>query len=268
VITIISPDKGKTMTLYAIRTPALAVALLITAGLAVTGCKGGGNAADSGHSAGTSAKAASHSGGSGGSGGSTSAGTDAYWPVGVGYTWVYDTDLGSSGHSTVTNKISRVVSVSGGQRVSMKILETDSRVPLTVTYVFHNDGSITVPATEFGSEGARLVSGRIVWPSAAQLASGQPYHSVLVFKIASSGLNAKVTGHVTVRGDGSQTVTVPAGTYHAQVVLETMREKFDGVAISTRQKTWIVNGIGPVKSELLGDRGALSTEQELKSFSK
>jgi hypothetical protein len=260
------------MNLYAIRTPALAAALLITAGLAVTGCKSGGTAASSSHSAGTSAKATSHSGGSGksgGSGGTTSAGTDAYWPIGTGYTWVYEDDLGSSGRHTVTNKITRVVSVSGGQRVTMRVLDSQTGTPLALTYIFHSDGSITVPATEFGNTtAARLVSGKIVWPSAAQLASGQPFRSVLVFKIATSGLNAKVTGHVTVRGDGTQTVTVPAGTYKAQVVLETMREKFEGVAINSTQKTWIVNGIGPVKSQLLGSGTGLSTLEVLKSFTK
>jgi hypothetical protein len=137
------------------------------------------------------------------------------------------------------------------------------------TYIFHSDGSITIPFSEFSSEKVRLISGGIVWPSQAQIASGQPLHSTLVFATSIVGhTTLRVTAHVVVRGAGTQSVTVPAGTYRAQVVEETMAEKVEGIRVTTTVKTWVAPGVGPVKDEVLSSSAIPSTVEVLKSFTR
>jgi hypothetical protein len=66
-------------------------------------------------------------------------------------------------------------------------------------------------------------------------------------------------------------VHVPAGTYQASVIDELMTEKFSGVAINTDIRTWVVNGIGPVKTEMTSNAGgkkAIMNDEQLKSFTK
>lgn len=248
-----------------------AVALLAAAGLALTGCKSSTSASGGGGSAGTGGSSASASTGS--SGGSTghdtsSGGGTPYFPAAVGDTWVY-TDSVEGTHATVTNKVTKVVSVSGGQRVTMRTVDTATAgATQTFTYIFHSDGSITIPFNEFGNEGVKLTSGSISWPSEADLASGQTRKSTLSFEITAAGKVQHVHAHVTVKGGGTQSVTVPAGTYQAQVIDETMSEKFDGVTVNLTVRTWLATGVGPVKDELLSSSSVPSTIEELKSFTK
>jgi hypothetical protein len=255
------------------RGTAAAALVLAAAGLTLAGCKGSSTAAGSASSpaAGHSSKAAGKGSSSSGSSGSGSSGTSlaAYFPVGVGDTWVYKTtDAGISDH-TVTNKMTKVAAVAGGDRVTMTTNTGDGR-PLRLTYIFHSDGSITMPLSQLSEPGAKvaLVAGKILWPSAAQLASGQPYQGKLIFTVTVDGHTIREVSHVKVRGGGTQSVTVPAGTYNAQVVDETMTERFDGVKVTTHLTTWVVNGVGPVKSDLLGSADTPGTVEVLKSFTK
>ncbi len=72
---------------------------------------------------------------------------------------------------------------------------------------------------------------------------------------------------VTVQGAGSMSVSVPAGIYEASVVQTTIAAK----AVTVVVTTWIAQGVGPVKTEVLvraaGEAG-LTTTDELLSFSK
>jgi hypothetical protein len=167
--------------------------------------------------------------------------------------------------------------VAGGQRVTMEVLNNatgTATTKSTLSYIFNSDGSITVPFTQIGGGSVKVLSGRIVWPSASELASGQQEHSTLTFMVTEDGHVSRVTSRVTVQGKGSQTVTVPAGTYDAQVIDESFGEKVEGVSFSLRLVTWVANGVGPVKSELLslGVVGSAnsgpSDVEELKSFTK
>jgi hypothetical protein len=250
-----------------------AAALLAATGLVLAGCKSSSSASGSGGSpsSGSSASGqAKTSGTAGGSGGTTTATGLAYFPAAAGYTWIYE-DHVSTGVDVVTNKVVAVKAVSGGQEVTMASTDDLGGKPTRTkfSYIFNSNGSITVPLTQFGST-LKLISGSIQWPSSADLAAGQANHSTLVFSISEAGKVVHVTAHVTVKGDGTQSVTVPAGTYQAQVIDETMDEKFDGVAIDLTDKTWLANGVGPVKSELLsgGVGSSADTDEVLKSFTK
>jgi hypothetical protein len=74
------------------------------------------------------------------------------------------------------------------------------------------------------------------------------------------------------RGAGTQTVHVPAGTYQATVVNETMTVKVMGFSVGVDVRTWLASGVGPVKSEVSTKAASLSSgivsEQVLKSFTK
>jgi hypothetical protein len=271
----LTPDGG-----LARRAVTMATLLAIT-GLTLAGCKGSSSASGSSGStasAGTTSSAspsASSGGGqgsgSGGSAGGSGTSLAADFPLTVGNTWVYETKVGALSHGTTTNKVTSVVPVAGGHRVRMKVIDhlgAGTVAPTSFTYIFRSDGSITIPFSEFSSEKVRLISGGIVWPSRAQLASGQPLHSTLVFATSIVGHRLRVAAHVVVRGAGTQSVTVPAGTYRAQVIEETMTEKVEGIRVNTTIKTWVAPGVGPVKDEVLSSSAIPSTVEVLKSFTR
>jgi hypothetical protein len=257
---------------------ASAAALITMAGLVMAGCKSSTAASGSGSSgSGGSSSSSDGSGsseGSGGSGGSsTTSSGNSLFPIGVGNTWVYNTDVSSLSHGTITNRMTKVVPVAAGKKVTMAVINDATGSAVTsskATYIFNNDGSVTMPFTQFGSSTAKITSGKVVWPGSAQLADGQPHNSTIVLALDIAGRKVHATAHVTVQGHGTQTVKVPAGTYNAQVINETIREKFNGVTVALKLMTWVANGVGPVKQELRSVNGpaGLGTVEVLKSFTK
>jgi hypothetical protein len=254
---------------FASRAAAGPAAALAVAGLLIAGCSSGSGSGGPG-SGGSQANTPAASGSSG-SGTSTTAGSPLF-PIAVGEKWVYADHLGSLGSSTTVNTIKAIKPASGGNLVTMTDRENIDGTPKTtkLTYMFYSDGSIGVPFTELNGGKVTIKSGSIVWPSAAAIASGQSHTSVLAISVKEAGqvINEKV--HVTVKGGGTQTVTVPAGTYHATVVDQTQAETFDGDHISIEVRTWLAPNVGPVKSEIVSksSTGVPQVVEELKSFSK
>jgi hypothetical protein len=251
--------------------PGRTAGALAVAALLVAGC-GGGSGGSGGSSGGSSSTGgSSSSGGSNSSGGSGSSAGSTLFPVAVGEKWVY-TDHGSFGTSNTTvNTIKAIKPVSGGSLVTMADTSDIAgvRKPTQLTYMFYSDGSISVPFTQLEGGQVTIRSGSIVWPSASEIASGQSHSSVLAISIKTDGhrINEKV--HVTVKGGGTQSVTVPAGTYQATVVEQTMAETVLGHRVNTVVRTWLAPGVGPVQSEVVGSSGeGLLIRDELKSFSK
>jgi hypothetical protein len=246
------------------------VALATVAGLALAGC--GTSAATSGAASSTTAPGhAATSSATPGSGGVVSAASLPF-PVAVGNTWVYDSSVSSGGStSTVTNKILSVVRVTGGSRVTESYADSLSSSTTRSTYIFHSDGTITFPLSQ--ATGGTLVSssGGILLPSAADIATGKPYRSVLTLGFKQDDGIMKEISHVTVQGAGTATVTVPAGTYRATIVDMTMAMTVSGTTVSIKIRTWVANGVGQVKSEVLtGFAGhvVVTGIEELKSFTK
>lgn len=195
------------------------------------------------------------------------------FPTTVGNTWVYnDTLAGRSG--TTTNMITAVTPDSSGQRVTIKTHSDIAglpNTPTTLSYQFNTDGSIEVPYAQVGGNTVTIKSGGIVWPSRAELATGQPHTSTLVLQIKVAGRSVTVQAHVTVKGGGTASVTVPAGTYQATVVEETISEQVSGIDVSIEVKTWLASGVGPVKSVASTKSGSVSevvSTEVLKSFTK
>jgi DUF3108-like/Taurine catabolism dioxygenase TauD, TfdA family len=137
----------------------------------------------------------------------------------------------------------------------------------TETFLFGSDGSLTMPLTSIGSTTVRVKSGGIVWPSQAVIDSGQPTKGTIVVVASIAGQNHTLTAHVTVQGEGSATVTVPAGTYHATVVKDTVSESIAGITVSVGTRNWLAPGVGPVKSEVTTN-GTVVSGEELTSFTK
>jgi hypothetical protein len=281
----------KTMPLPSVKLPSLkppslklpaaaAAAAVLAAGLALAGC---GSAANS--SPGGSAANSATASGPGGTatGGTATSGTSAAasagasasvpFPVGVGNTWNYKiTTGGESG--TTTNKMTAVTPVAAGQQVTMLTTDHVGSVNGSAreTYLFHADGSIGYPLGSFSpGSGVTVTSNGVVWPPASVIASGKPSQSTLNISIKAAGQNLSTTAHVTVQGDGTATVTVPAGTYQTTVVLVTERLEIVGITASIQIKTWLAPDVGPVKELVNTNEGSATSvvaNEELLSFTK
>lgn len=249
-----------------------AAALAIIAGLVLAGCGGSSGPSASGGSSSppsSTTPAGSASSSSPASTSVTSASTLPF-PVGVGDTWTFKTTFGKA-----VEKMTAVAPVAGGQKVTMKTLATVDGTTTSSTgyYVVHSNGEISLPFSQFDTSSSsatvKLISGGVYWPPAAQLAAGGTSHSTLRIEFSESGVTQKVDAHITVKGAGTQTVTVPAGTYHATVVNMTMSETIDGIAVSTQVRTWLATGVGPVQSEVIlaeGGSNHIAVKEQLVSF--
>lgn len=263
------------LALSASRRTAVAAAAIAAAGLALAACGGsGGSNAGSGSAGATSQPASSHSSPSSGSTAAVSANSLPF-PVGVGDTWTYATSDVAGTTGTVVDKMVAVTPVSGGQQVTMDgtITNAGTSTSNTAYYIFHSDGSITLPFSQFntGSSGSsvKLISGTLAWPSASGLAAGQGSTSTLQIQFTINGQSQNVTATITVKGAGTQSVTVPAGSYNATVVDMTMSETVESIPVSDTVTTWLAPGVGPVKSQVMLDDAGHDTvagTQELTSF--
>jgi hypothetical protein len=186
------------------------------------------------------------------------------FPVRVGNTWVYQTKIGgASGHT-----INRIVATGAGSTGYLVTMSSATNVTGaassgTAGYTFYPDGTVGYPAPAIS--GVSVTGGGIRWPNAAALASGRAYHSTLKIQVGSSGQaeEAGVNGY----GAGTETVTVPAGTYQASVVETTITAKGETIVVTT----WIAPGVGTVKTQTqVSGAGAagLTTTEELLSFTK
>jgi hypothetical protein len=175
----------------------------------------------------------------------------------------------NNAHAMETKRVLVVTPVPGGRRVTM----SDTLVPGSAPngtlqhYIFYDNGQIGFPVNE--AHGVSVVSSNgVVWPDAAGLASGRAYHSVLDIKLSSGQYE---TANVTVQGGGSQSVSVPAGTYHATLVTMTMVTRVGSFTSTTVLKVWTAPGTGPVKSEEIikaAGKTDLITTSALLTFSK
>lgn len=186
------------------------------------------------------------------------------FPVRVGNTWVYQTKIGGASGRT-TNRIVATGPGSAGYLVTMSSATnvTGAASSGTAGYTFYPDGTVGYPAPAIN--GVSVTGGGIRWPNAAALASGRAYHSTLKIQVGSSGQTQDAG--VNVYGAGTETVTVPAGTYQASVVETTITAKGETIVVTT----WIAQGVGTVKTQtqVSGAGGAgLTTTEELLSFTK
>ena len=273
------------MKLHARRVRRTAGAFAVTAAaasLVLTGCGKTTGSAAAGATTGAATSAATTSGG--GSTASAAATGSASqssvvvsgslpFPTTVGDTWSY---RNSNGTSSV-NKIASATQVSAGQQVTMATAFTDNGTTThdSYEYIVEPNGQIALPTSQFAPSTSgvtfKIISGGVYWPSAAQLASGQPVHTTLTMEFTIAGKTQKITEHITSQGQGTQSVTVPAGTYSASVVNVTESASIMGYSTTIDDKTWLASGVGPVQSELIdvaGGKTSIDNKEELTSFVK
>ena len=187
------------------------------------------------------------------------------FPIAVGNTWTYDSTT-ATGTSTVVDKVVSVSPVPGGNQVTMSN-QIGSAAPTDITYVFHSNGTITYPFNQYGSS-LKIISGTIEWPSAASIAAGQASSSTVVMALTSNGATQDVTAHITVKGGGTTSVTVPAGTYTATIVQMTESFEMLGHSGSIVVRDYMASGVGPVQDEAtLSIAGVNETVAQLKLVS-
>ena len=262
---------------------ALAVAAA-AAGLVLTGCGKTTGAAASPASAATTTGATAAAAGSTASASAAATSSSSQssvtlssgslpFPTTVGDTWKYSNSNGS----TSENKIAANSQVAGGQQITMAIAFSDngSTTHSSYDYIVQPNGEISLPTSQFAPATSgvtiKVLSGGVYWPSAAQLASGQPVHTTLTMEFTIAGKTQKITEHITSQGQGTQSVTVPAGTYSASVVNVQEVASIEGFNTTLDDKTWLANGVGPVQSELItvdGGKTNLTNKEELTSFVK
>jgi hypothetical protein len=148
--------------------------------------------------------------------------------------------------------------------MSVSLSVAGSKAPLSFTADFTEagDGSITFASASV--MGAKFPTTNANWPSLAALTQGRPRTST----ITESFLGSKTTERVTLLDVGPATVTVPAGTYQATLLEQTVT---DGKGTQDVIKTWVVNGIGQVKTEttvIVEGKHFASSVQKLMSFTK
>ena len=274
------------MKLHARKVRRTAGAFAVTAAaasLVLTGCGKTSGSAAAGAATGAAASAATTSGG--GSTASAAATGSASqssvvvssgavpFPTTVGDSWTYNNTNGT----TSENKIAAATQVSAGQQVTMDTTFTDNGTSThdSYEYIIEPNGQIALPTSQFApsSSGAtfKVLSGGIFWPSAAQLASGQPVHTTLTMEFTVAGKTQTITEHITSQGQGTQSITVPAGTYSTSVVNVQEAATIDGYSTTLDDKTWFASGVGPVQSELIdidGGKTSITTKEELTSFVK
>ena len=255
------------------------------AGLVLTGCGKTTGAAAAGPASTAATSGATTSGGGSTASASAAATSSASqssvvvgsgalpFPTTVGDSWTYNNTNGT----TSENKIASATQVAAGQQVTMDTTFTDNGTATheSYEYIIEPNGQIALPTSQFApaSSGVtfKVISGGIFWPSAAQLASGQPVHTTLTMQFTIAGKTQTITEHITSQGQGTQSVTVPAGTYSASVVNVQEAAAIDGYNTTIDDKTWLASGVGPVQSELItvdGGKTNLTSKEELVSFVK
>jgi hypothetical protein len=267
---------------YSARGRACAAAgFVLAAGLAIAACgtatggsSGGGSSNSGGASSSSpgtsSSSSSSNSGGSGSGSTSIVSANSLPFPIAVGNTWVYDSATLAGTSGTVTDKVVSVTPVSGGNQVTMSNTDSIGGGTTEDTYIFHSDGSITYPFSQLGKT-ATIIKGSLEWPSASVIASGQPTTSTIEIALATGTSKQHVTAHLTVKGAGTATVTVPAGTYSATIVQMTEQFKVLGFTGTILVQTWVANGVGPVESEATiteAGRSQVVSHLKLVSFTK
>jgi len=226
--------------------------------LAVAGCAAGTAAVTGGGQPGSP--------GPSGAPGGTPTVASTVIPAQLGNTWVYAVDSSVLGKGTETARISAVRPVTGGQRAtlstSLRLAGSTKPFRFSSNFTLGADGSVTFATTSF--MGAKLVSGNVNWPSPAALTPGRPRTST----VTGSFLGFKTTERVTITNVGPATITVPAGSYQATLLEQTVTDHAGGRTVI---KAWVVNGIGEVKSEttvIVKGQHEVSNVETLTSFTK
>ncbi len=203
-----------------------------------------------------------------------------YYPVGEGNTWVYSIDYGTGSTVTDTEVMTSVVPEGDGARVTIErtfVWDDGSQPQLvdTIDYVFAADGSLSVPFQSIPTAGGSTVtvkSGTMTWPSDAEFEAGTPQTGTIEATVVTSASTVNEVVDFSIAGAGLEDVTVPAGSYSARKLAQTLTISLpelgvEGLVINAT--TWLADGVGPVRTEVPDTlSGGATIVQVLKSFTQ
>ena len=201
-----------------------------------------------------------------------------YYPVAEGNTWVYSIDYGTGATVTDTEVMTSVVPEGDGARVTIErtfVWDDGSQPEITdsIDYVFAADGSLSVPFQSIPSAGGATVtveSGTMVWPSTAEFEAGTPKTGQIKATVVLDSATINETVDFTITGAGTEDVTVPAGSYSARKLAQSLvvsLPDLDVEGLTLNATTWLADGVGPVRTEVPDAMGGGATiVQVLLSF--
>lgn len=199
-----------------------------------------------------------------------------YYPVALGNSWTYRmTSPDPVGVVTYVETMTAVdVEPSGGWRVAITRdfhYENGSSPDFSdaVEYIFHEDGSITVPynsAPDGSGAEVTVTSGEMRFPTPAEFEAATPISGKLTVTVVTEGQTINQEIAFTVVGLGVESVTVAAGTFNARRLGQDLTVDMPDLGvtgITVNSVSWLAEGVGVVRTELsdlLGTGGSVVTE--------
>lgn len=198
-----------------------------------------------------------------------------YYPVALGNTWTYRmTNPDPVGIVIQTEEMTSVTPEGDDVRVTIERsfhYENGSSPDFSdsVEYIFHADGSLSVPYQSLpDNSGAQveIKDGQMVWPSTAEFEAGTPKTGVINITVTVAGSAFDEVINFEITGQGVESVTVPAGTFEARKLLQSMRVTIPSAGMTDLPidaTVWLAEGVGQVRSEvpdLLGSGSPIVVE--------
>ena len=187
-------------------------------------------------------------------------GTNKYFPVGVGHTWVYSIQDGA-GEATLTDTMSTVVRdgpdvIATIDRTIHRSDGTTADESISVDLVFHEDGSMSEPLSYLVAN----TPGTLEWPSTAEFEAGTPKTGT--FPVGDGGVVFSIVGQ------GNESIAVPLGTFESRRLVQNLLLSGSGfVDVPWAPTYWLSPEVGIVRAEIPDYLfGGVSAVIELLSF--
>jgi hypothetical protein len=187
-----------------------------------------------------------------------------YYPVALGNTWTYRMDyygFNDVGIVVMTQTIAEVTPVTDGVQVTIDRsfhhengLFADSTDSLEFT--FHDDGSAILPYLAYppdsgvlaGQYEVTVTGGDVSWPTVAEFEAATPTASTVTASLSNGAMTFGESVTATLVGQGSEAVTVAAGTFTARKLRHGLVATVIGQgSIPSSVTTWLAEGVGPVR---------------------
>lgn len=177
---------------------------------------------------------------------------NAFFPLVVGATWKYKEIGGATGASELTVHVAGAHKTPSGEAVDVQ--DTMGAGTFSVQYTVGANGVIEVEASTGSGSTKMTINGTSNYfiPSASQVASCYPCRFSANFTIAVSHFSVREHLAETATSAGAQTVSVPAGTFHAEKLQMAMKvtSAVPGVPVvdTISYALYLVKGVGVVET--------------------
>ena len=187
-----------------------------------------------------------------------------YRPVALGTTWTYRADyygFNGVGVVIITETVAELTPGDDGVEVLIErtFHHEDGSFPDsedTLEFTFRDDGSASFPFLSnppdsgvlAGQYSVTVTEGELAWPSVSDFDAAAGVDSTVAATLSNGSLSFEETVAVTVVGQGSEEVSVPAGVYPARIVRQDILTTVtDRGSFPSSVTTWFAEGVGPVR---------------------